>query len=122
MLDWMAGPHVEGWLALPHVATATHHGTGRTFASGVAAALALGFVSTDAAVLAKMATTSALRHAYACAGAGPVHACPGFAADPSLLPWLSLARCLPSQLPERNRSAASTSMPLPPAPNACSKC
>ena len=90
VLDWMAGPHAEGWLALPRVATAHHHGTGCTFASSLAAALALGFVSADAAVLAKMASTSALRHAYAAgAGAGPVHACSGFAADPSLLPWLS---------------------------------
>ena len=90
VLDWLASPQAEGWLALPRVATPHHHGTGCTFASSVAAALARGFVAADAIVLAKMATTHALRHGHA-AGAGPgrVNACTGFANDPSLLPLLS---------------------------------
>jgi hydroxymethylpyrimidine kinase/phosphomethylpyrimidine kinase/thiamine-phosphate diphosphorylase len=46
--------------------------------------------------LAKMATTQALRHAYAAgAGAGPVLAQTGFACDPSLLPALSWGEALP---------------------------
>lgn len=90
VLDWLSGPQAEGWLALPRVATANHHGTGCTFASSVAAALARGFVSADAVVLAKMATTHALRHARrAGQGAGPVLARDGFADDPTLLPQMS---------------------------------
>jgi len=89
-LDWLASEQADGWLALPRETSAHHHGTGCTFASSIAAALALGFVAADAIVLAKMATTHALRAGYAAgAGAGPVHARAGFAADPALLPWLS---------------------------------
>src|SRR5205814_10278150 len=66
------------------------HGTGCTFASSAAAALALGFVAADALVLAKMATAHALRGGYAAGqGAGPVQAQRGFARDASLLPRLS---------------------------------
>ena len=90
VLDWIASVHASGWLASPRIVTAHQHGTGCTFASGVAAALALGFVPADAAVLAKMATTHALRHGHvAGSGAGPVHAQPGFAVDPALLPRMS---------------------------------
>ena len=90
VLDWLATEHAEGWLASPRVAAPHHHGTGCTFASSVAAALALGFVPADAAVLAKMATTQALRNGRrAGSGPGPVLAGPGFATDPSLLPMLS---------------------------------
>lgn len=90
VLDWLDSAHAAGWLAAPRIATAHQHGTGCTFAGSVAAALALGFVAADAVVLAKMATTHALRHGHAAgAGAGPVKARPGFATDPSLLPRLS---------------------------------
>lgn len=89
-LDWIATEHALGWLALPREATAHGHGTGCTFASSVAAALALGFVTADALVLAKMATTQALRHSYAAGtGPGPVSSRAGFATDPSLMPWMS---------------------------------
>ena len=89
-LDWLSTPEASGWLSLPRVATVHHHGTGCTFATSAASALALGFVCADAVVLAKMATTHALRHAYpAGAGAGPVQAQSGFGNDPSLLPTLS---------------------------------
>ena len=90
VLDWLASEHAEGWLALPRVPTRHHHGTGCTFASGAAAALALGFVAADALVLAKACTGHALRHAHAAgSGAGPVHAQAGFAGEPELLPLLS---------------------------------
>lgn len=90
VLDWLDSPHATGWLASPRIATRHHHGTGCTFASSAAAAMALGFVSADAAVLAKMATAHALRQGHAAgAGAGPVKAGQGFAGDPSLLPLLS---------------------------------
>jgi hydroxymethylpyrimidine kinase / phosphomethylpyrimidine kinase / thiamine-phosphate diphosphorylase len=90
-LDWMVTEHASGWLSLPRVHTPHHHGTGCTFATSISAALALGFVPADAAVLAKMATTQALRNARAVgAGAGPVIALPGFGQDPSLLPRLSI--------------------------------
>ncbi len=96
-LDWLDTPQASGWLSLPREPTIHHHGTGCTFASALAAALALGWVAADAAVLAKMATSFALRHARAPGrGAGPVIARPGFATEPSLLPHLSL----PIQAPQ----------------------
>lgn len=89
-LDWLDGPRAQGWLAAPRVATHHSHGSGCTFASSLAAALTLGFVAEDAAVLAKMATTHALRRGYAAGtGPGPVQCAPGFAADPTLLPLMS---------------------------------
>lgn len=90
--DWLSSPQASGWLSLPRVDTPHHHGTGCTFASTAAAALASGYCVADAVVLAKMATTHALRHAYAAgAGAGPVHAQPDFAQHIHNLPALSLA-------------------------------
>jgi hydroxymethylpyrimidine kinase/phosphomethylpyrimidine kinase/thiamine-phosphate diphosphorylase len=107
-LDWLATEHAEGWLALPRIPTRHGHGTGCTFASSAAAALALGFVAADALVLAKMATTHALRHAReAGAGPGPVIAHEGFATDPSLLPQLSFGEVLP-RFDFAPRAAAST--------------
>jgi hydroxymethylpyrimidine kinase/phosphomethylpyrimidine kinase/thiamine-phosphate diphosphorylase len=95
--DWLHAPHAQGWLTLPRVDTPHHHGTGCTFATSLAAALARGFVSADAAVLAKMATTHALAHARAIGrGAGPVAACGGFEHQPELLPQLSLDHHAPS--------------------------
>lgn len=89
-LDWVDTEHARGWLALPRIDTANVHGTGCTFASGAAAALALGFVHADALVLAKMATAHALRHGHAAgSGAGPVAARAGFASEPALLPSMS---------------------------------
>lgn len=89
--DWLDAPRARGWLGLPRVDTPHHHGTGCTLASGAAAAMALGWVAEDAAVLGKMLTTHALRQARAIGrGAGPVQAAPGFGTDPSLLPVLSL--------------------------------
>lgn len=90
VLDWLASEHAAGWLASSRVATPHTHGTGCTFASSAAAALALGFVPADAVVLAKMATSHALRHGRAAgAGAGPVCAQAGFGREPALLPRLS---------------------------------
>jgi hydroxymethylpyrimidine kinase/phosphomethylpyrimidine kinase/thiamine-phosphate diphosphorylase len=96
-MDWVQSPQAVGWLALPRVATTHNHGTGCTFASSAAAALALGFVMADALVLAKMATTHALQNAYAAgAGAGPVHAQPGFALRPELMPYMGWGDALPT--------------------------
>jgi len=90
-LDWLDTPQAQGWLSLPRENTPHNHGTGCTFASALAAALALGWVLADAAVLAKMAATFALRHARPVGrGIGPVIARAGFALEPSLLPQLSL--------------------------------
>lgn len=97
-LDWLDTPQAQGWLSLPREAMPHNHGTGCTFASALAAALALGWVVADAAVLAKMAATFALRHARAVGhGVGPVIARAGFAQAPSLLPQLSMGR----EAPER---------------------
>jgi hydroxymethylpyrimidine kinase/phosphomethylpyrimidine kinase/thiamine-phosphate diphosphorylase len=106
-LDWLQSPQACGWLALPRVATPHHHGTGCTFASAMAAAMAQGFVAADAAVLAKMLTTHALRQGQALgSGAGPVFASAGFAKDPSLLPRLSLGEPAPGGWPQRERGEA----------------
>jgi hydroxymethylpyrimidine kinase / phosphomethylpyrimidine kinase / thiamine-phosphate diphosphorylase len=89
-LDWLDSLHAQGWLAAPRIATPHSHGTGCTFATSAAAAMARGFVAADAIVLAKMATTHALRRAYAAGqGSGPVHAAIGFTTDPSLMPMVS---------------------------------
>ncbi len=90
--DWLDSDHVlpaHGWVGLPRLAAPHHHGTGCVFASAAAAALARGFVAADAVVLAKMATTEALRHGYAAgAGAGPVAPRAGFALRAANLPTL----------------------------------
>ena len=89
--DYAATPHASGWLSLARVDTPHHHGTGCVFASGAAAALAKGFVEIEAIILAKMATTHALRHAYAAGqGAGPVRPRAGFARHGENLPYFSI--------------------------------
>lgn len=104
-LDWLQSPHAQGWLSLPRVDTPHHHGTGCTFASALAAALARGFVGADAVVLAKMATTHALQHARSIGqGAGPVCARSGFEQRPDLLPHLSLDEQAPTHWLTRQRA------------------
>ena len=89
--DYLVTPHAVGWLRLARVATPHHHGTGCVFAASAAAALARGFVAVDAIVLAKMATTQALRHAYAAGhGAGPVRPRTDFAQHSSNLPSFAI--------------------------------
>jgi hydroxymethylpyrimidine kinase/phosphomethylpyrimidine kinase/thiamine-phosphate diphosphorylase len=106
-LDWLDTPQASGWLSLPRERTSHNHGTGCTFASALASALALGWVVADAAILAKMAATFALRHARAVGcGVGPVIARAGFATDPSLLPRLSLDEQTPALWCSRVRSRA----------------
>lgn len=86
-LDWLDAPLASGWLALPRLPSRHHHGSGCSFASAAAAALARGFVEPDAVVLAKMLSWCAVRDGYAAgAGAGPVRAAPGFVLDPAALP------------------------------------
>jgi hydroxymethylpyrimidine kinase/phosphomethylpyrimidine kinase/thiamine-phosphate diphosphorylase len=89
--DYAFSPHAQGWLRLPRVDTPHNHGTGCVFASNVAAAMARGFVSMEALIIAKMATTHALRHAYAAGqGAGPVRPRSDFAQHIENLPTFSL--------------------------------
>ena len=89
--DYCLSPHARGWLRLPRVATEHNHGTGCVFASSAAAAMARGFVSMEALVLAKMATTHALRHAYSAGqGAGPVRPRSDFGQHIENLPSFSL--------------------------------
>ncbi|MFN3495258.1 MAG: thiamine phosphate synthase, partial [Hydrogenophaga sp.] len=103
-IDWLDTPQARGWLGLPRENTPHNHGTGCTFASAMAAALALGWVVADAAVLAKMAATHALRHARAVGrGVGPVIARAGFGTDPSLLPRLTLGAEAPQSWATRER-------------------
>lgn len=89
--DHVLTPQADGWLSLPRVATRHNHGTGCTFATSAAAALALGWAEIDALVLAKMATTHALQRGYAAGhGPGPVCAGPGFGDDINQLPAMDL--------------------------------
>jgi len=105
--DWLDTPQAQGWLSLPRVATPHTHGTGCTFASALAAAIALGWVAADAAILAKMVTTHALRQARAVGrGAGPVLASAGFGGDPTLLPQLSVGKQAPPGWVTRPRGRA----------------
>ncbi|MEN9435836.1 MAG: thiamine phosphate synthase, partial [Pseudomonadota bacterium] len=91
--DWLHCDQARGWLSLTRVDTPHHHGTGCTFAATAAAALASGYCVADAVILAKMATTHALRHAYAAGqGAGPVCAQADFANHASNLPVLHAAQ------------------------------
>jgi hydroxymethylpyrimidine kinase/phosphomethylpyrimidine kinase/thiamine-phosphate diphosphorylase len=105
-LDWLDTPHAQGWLASPRVDTRHTHGTGCTLATAAASALALGHVTADAVVLAKMLTHQALRQAYpAGQGPGPVRA--GLPLQtPSPLPYLGLGRDLPWQLTHGDASTA----------------
>jgi hydroxymethylpyrimidine kinase/phosphomethylpyrimidine kinase/thiamine-phosphate diphosphorylase len=102
-LDWIDTDQAQGWLCAPRVDTPHHHGTGCTFATGAAAALALGHPAADALVLAKMLTHHALTNSHeAGQGPGPVIAAGGFAQGPrkggAPLPWLGLGRELPWRL------------------------
>ena len=90
--DYVVSEHASGWLSLPRVVTKHQHGTGCVFASSAAAALALGFVTIEAVILAKMATRHALRYGYAAGqGAGPVCPRPGFASSHDNLPQFRLS-------------------------------
>ena len=105
--DYALTCEASGWLSLPRVATSHHHGTGCVFASSAAAAMALGFVTIEAIVRAKMATTQALRDARpAGAGAGPVRPLPGFATRIENLPAFTLPA------PAAQRGAAPGFAPL----------
>jgi hydroxymethylpyrimidine kinase/phosphomethylpyrimidine kinase/thiamine-phosphate diphosphorylase len=95
--DWMSVPHAQGWLCAPRVDTPHHHGSGCTFATACASALALGHDSADAIVIGKMLTHQALRDSHAAGqGAGPVIA--RIAAPLGPLPYLGLGHDLPWQL------------------------
>ena len=91
-LDFIDTPQARGWLAAPRIATPHHHGSGCVHASSLAAALALDFCAADAAVLAKRATTDAVRQGAAFgsggAGAGAVRPRRGFALQRGQLPTL----------------------------------
>ncbi len=90
-LDWIDTPEAKGWLALPRVATPHHHGSGCVFAGSMAAALALDFCTADAAVIAKMSATQALRSAMpAGRGAGAVRPRRGFGLQADSIPSLQL--------------------------------
>ena len=110
--DWLDTDHglrSRGWLASRRVKTEHDHGTGCVFAAAAAAALAHGFVSADAVVLAKMATSEGLRHGSAAGdGAGPVAPRAGFASRLDNLPALNPLPHAPSrfsfpEMPEATR-------------------
>jgi hydroxymethylpyrimidine kinase/phosphomethylpyrimidine kinase/thiamine-phosphate diphosphorylase len=104
-LDWIDTPLARGWLALPRLDARHTHGTGCTFATSAAAAMARGFVTADALVLAKMATTAAIAAGHAAGqGAGPVGFDAGFAGDARWLPRLGCDEVPPGPVvvpPER---------------------
>jgi len=89
-LDWLASELADGWLSLPRLPSTHHHGSGCSFASAAAAALARGYPLPDAVLLAKMLSWTAVRDGYAAgAGAGPVRPNPDFMQDPSAMPVMS---------------------------------
>jgi hydroxymethylpyrimidine kinase/phosphomethylpyrimidine kinase/thiamine-phosphate diphosphorylase len=115
-LDWLQTPHAQGWLTAPRVDTPHHHGTGCTFATGVAAAWVLGHVEADAIVLANLLTRHALMQAHGAGrGPGPVKARPGFDAGPQAggapMPWLGLGEALPWALEPRFTAFAPFAQP-----------
>lgn len=90
--DYALTSHASGWLSLTRVATTHNHGTGCVYASSAAAAMALGFVEIEAIILAKMATTNALRHGHAAGhGAGPVLPRADFALAHENLPTMGIS-------------------------------
>lgn len=77
------------WLSNDRIPTENTHGTGCTFASAIAAAVANGFSVIDAIVIAKMFVRAAIRNSYAAgAGRGPV-AQGQWPEDEIDLPWLT---------------------------------
>ncbi len=89
-LDWLHSADASGCLALPRLPQRHHHGSGCSFASAAAAALARGFVAADAVILAKMATWVAVRDGHAAgSGAGPVRMSNQFLFEPAAMPVLS---------------------------------
>lgn len=90
-IDWLDSAQVSGWISLPLTPKTTTHGTGCTFTSSAAAALALGFCPADAAILAKMSVTQALQNGYTPGhGLGMVYAQKGFATHSQSFPAMSL--------------------------------
>ena len=91
-MDWLDSALATGWIAMPRIAPREgeplhHHGSGCTFATAAAAALARGFAVPDAVVLAKMLTWTALRDGHAAgAGSGPLRPDRHFVDDPRALP------------------------------------
>lgn len=110
--DWLQAPHAQGWLSGPRIATRHSHGTGCSFASAAAAALARGFVAADALVLARMAVSEALRRDADAIppgrGPGPVRLQTGFGTQARALPML-----WPEDLPPADASLPVRRAPLP---------
>ncbi|MGQ0599690.1 bifunctional hydroxymethylpyrimidine kinase/phosphomethylpyrimidine kinase [Aquabacterium sp.] len=112
-VDWLDTHHAQGWLCSRRVPTRHHHGSGCTFASAAASAMAQGHVSADAVVLAKMLTTQALLHAHEAGhGPGPVMAHMGQPLGP--LPYLGIGRALPWQVLHGDSSGAPLFQPFEP--------
>ncbi len=114
VFDWLDTPHAQGWLCAPRVATPHHHGTGCTFASAAASAMALGHVAADAVVLAKMVTRQALVNAHAAGqGSGPVKARAAHATQPfGPTPYLGIGTALPWQLTHGDGSGKPLFLPF----------
>lgn len=77
------------WLTNERIASRHLHGTGCTFASAIAGAIAAGHGLVDAIVVAKMFVTAAIRNSYAAgSGSGPVEQA-AWPEDERDLPWLN---------------------------------
>ena len=101
-LDYLDSELATGWLASRRLPSTHHHGTGCTFASAIAAALARSFALPDAVLLAKMLTWCAVRDGHAAGrGAGPVRARAGFVLDPAAMPVMSFGPELDPLAPAR---------------------
>jgi len=87
--DYAATAHASGWLSLPQLTARHVQGISSVLAASAAAALARGFIEIEAIILAKMATTHALRQACD-SGTGPAQPLAGFALARENLPTLRL--------------------------------
>jgi hydroxymethylpyrimidine kinase/phosphomethylpyrimidine kinase/thiamine-phosphate diphosphorylase len=96
-MDWLDSPLASGWIALPRLQPAPgqplhHHGSGCSFATAAAAALARGFALPDAVILAKMLGWQGLRQGHAAGqGSGPLRPSPDFVQTPQALPVMGWA-------------------------------
>ncbi|MDM4767883.1 bifunctional hydroxymethylpyrimidine kinase/phosphomethylpyrimidine kinase [Pelomonas sp. SE-A7] len=117
-LDYLDSELACGWLASPRLPSPHHHGSGCSFATGAASALARGFALPDAVLLAKMLTWCAVRDGHVAGrGSGPVRARASFVLDPTAMPVMSFGPEIDPLAPARwlhvlNKPSAPTELGL----------
>lgn len=87
--DFYLGESGQAWLTLPRLAGAEARGTGCTFSAALATALAFGFGTLDAAVIAKTYLNQTLRRRTRHGGGAAILPAVGWPGDNLDLPWLN---------------------------------